>query len=358
MELTDLSRYQVIKKPIILPFSKLRKMKPLLMTQELQVVSEIDNIKYAESLAEQGLTVVPIKRVGTSSRYAHRTTFPRRVLLEMTSRCNYLCQMCPMTNLKRPTMDMPGEHYRKIVDEIDSYGVEGLWTYHLGESLLHPEFHENIEHISKKRNLGVVWMSTNGVHFTKENIIRILDSNIDFINCSMHAITKETYEAVIAKDSFDVVRGNLEEFYGLKGIVKLPRKPFLHLQMIEQEKTKHEVDGFIERHYKCAEIVSINLLEHVTLPKNKYGLIQRERKPLRSCFRISKSDCFISSNGAVNPCDASYNGEVSFGNVNEQNLYEVWNGETRRKILELDREGRMPEIEFCSKCADYDIDRG
>jgi len=252
-------------------------------------------------------------------------------------------------------MDMPGELYRKVIDEIDSYGIEGLWLYHLGESLLHPEFRENIRHISTKKNLGDIWLSTNGQYFDEENIKVVLESNISYINFSAHAVTKETYSTVAPKGTFEVVQGNLEKFYELKGTNDLPRKPFLHCQMIEQETTKHEVNAFINKHYSRADIVSINMLEYVNLPNNSYGLKQRERTSLTSCLRVSRNDCFICSNGHVTLCDAAYNGELYLGDVNEQKLYDVWNGEQRAEILELNENQRMHELEFCRSCTDYDI---
>ncbi|MCX5749174.1 MAG: SPASM domain-containing protein [Candidatus Saganbacteria bacterium] len=355
MEFVDLSRYLPVKGEEILPFSELRKMKPVWLTSDLQIVDEPENMTYAKYLAEKGIAVTAIRKRPPFSKYIDRTSFPRRILFEMTSRCNFECRMCPQQNLKRPRMDMPGELYRKVVDEIDKYGVEGLWLYHLGESLLHPEFRDNLKHISTKKNLGVIWMSTNGQYFNEDNIRCVLASNIDYINFSAHAVTKETYKTVASQGDFDVVQGNLENFYSIKGTDNLPRKPYLHCQMIEQETTKHEIDAFIAKHYKRAEVVSINMLEYVNLPNNAYGLKQRERKPLTSCMRISRNDCFICSNGHVTLCDAAYNGEIFLGDVNKQALYDIWNGQERKKILELNKQGRMREIEICSKCTDYDI---
>jgi radical SAM protein with 4Fe4S-binding SPASM domain len=355
MEFVDFSRYLSIKNPVILPFSELRKMDPVWMTQDLQIVDEPDNSSYVESLAKQGIAVVPIRRRPPFTTYLNRTSFPRRILFEMTSRCNFSCRMCPHQNLKRPKMDMPGETYRRIIDEINTHGVEGLWLYHLGEPLLHPEFRENLDHVSTKKNLGIIWMSTNGQYFTEENIQCVLNSNIDYINFSAHATTEETYKTVAIGGDFGIVQNNLEKFYEMKGSKNLPRKPFMHCQMIEQETTKHYVDAFIKKHYKRAEIVSINMLEYVNLPNNAFGLQQRERKPLTSCLRVSRNDCFICSNGHVTLCDAAYNGELYLGNVHEQTLYEIWNGDLRKKILELNEQGRMFEIDFCKKCTDYDI---
>ncbi len=355
MEFTDLARYRTVRNPRVLPFAELRVMKPVWMTQVLRLVDEPENLAYADELASQGIALVPIRKRPPASSFLDRETFPRRVIFEMTSRCNFLCRMCPQQNLKRPRMDMEGTLYRKVIDEIDRYGIEGLWLYHLGESLLHPEFRENIRHISSKKNLGVIWMSTNGQYFTEENIRTVLASNIDYINFSAHAVTEKTYRTVTQQGDFNTVQGNLETFYRLKGTEDLPRKPFLHCQMIEQETTKHEVDAFLQRHYRRADIVSINMLEYVNLPNNQFGLAQRERKPLTACLRVSRNDCFICSNGDVTLCDAAYNGEIFLGNISKQSLEEIWNGSERKRVRELNRQGRMSEIEFCRSCTDYDI---
>ncbi len=354
MEFVDLSRYIDVKAPTIPLFSELRKMDTVLMTQDLQLVDEPDNVQYAKSMAENNITVVPVRRQPPISKYLDRTSFPRRVMAEMTSKCNYLCRMCPQQDLKRPRMDMDGEVYRRVIDEIDSYGIEGIWLYHLGESLLHPEFRENVAHVTSKNNLGIVWMSTNGRYMDEQNIRAVLGSNIDYVNFSAHAVSEEVYDTVAPPGNFDIVQGNLENFYEMKGI-DIPKKPFLHCQMIEQETTKHEVDAFIKKHYKRAEIVSVNMLEYVNMPNNNYGMQQRERKPLESCLRVMRNDCFICSNGHVTLCDAAYNGEIYLGSIHEQSLYDIWNGEKRKKILELNESGRMSEIEFCRSCTDYDI---
>jgi len=355
MEFTDLSRYFAINKGRILPFSELRSMKQLKMTQDLKICESPENLAYAEGLANRGIVLVPIRRQPPSAKFLNRRNFPRRILFEMTSNCNFRCRMCPQLSLKRPRTDMPGKLYREIVDEIDAYGVEGMWLYHLGESLLHPEFQENLRHVSTKKNLGTLWMSTNGQLFTEEIIRCVLDSNIDYINFSMHAVTEGTYRIVAKQGDFKVVRGNLERFFELKGADRLPRKPFLHCQMIEQETTRHEVDAFIREYYKRADIVSINMLEYVGLKNNAFGLQQRERKPLSSCLRVERNDCFIFSNGQVTLCDAAYNAEILLGDVSQKTLFGIWNGGERRRILELSRMGRMDEIEFCRNCTDYDI---
>lgn len=339
----------------ILPFAELRQVRPLWMTQDLQISPEKDNLAYADELADRGLDVVPIRKRPLSATYQDRPDFPRRVIFEMTSRCNFFCRMCPQHNLKRPRVDMLGKRYRSVIDEIDKHGIEGLWLYHLGESLLHPEFEDNIRHLTTKKNLGVIWMSTNGRLFTEKYIRLVLDSKIDFINFSAHAVTEKTYDTVAPPGNFSFVQENLRTLYRLKGIGRKPKRPFLHVQMIEQETTKHEIDAFIEEHHDKAEIISVNMLEYVNLPNNAFGTEQRQRSKLKSCLRVTRNDCFICSNGEVTLCDAAYNGEISLGNVHEQSLHDIWSGKRRMEILSLNEAGRMGEVEFCRSCTDYDI---
>ncbi len=355
MEFADLSRYMDIKDPIIPLFRDLKKIPPVLMTQYLSLVPDAENLDYAKKLAADRLTVVPIRRIPPVNDYINRESFPRRILFEMTSRCNYLCRMCPQHGLKRPRMDMPGGLYRRVIDEIDSHGVEGLWLYHLGESLLHPEFSDNLAHISTKKNLGILWMSTNGQYFFEDKIMDVLKSNLTYVNFSAHAVSEKTYKTVVPDGDFNAVQKNLAAFYKIKGSVGLPRQPYMHCQMIEQETTRHEVDAFIVKHYKYAEIVSINMLEYVNLPNNAFGLRQRQRKPLTSCSRVSRNDCFIFSNGDVTLCDAAFNAEIKLGNVKDNTLYEIWNSDERKKILGLNRSGKMYDMDFCRSCTDYDI---
>lgn len=129
MQFVDISRYLNIGTPVrIPPYEELRHMKAVSVTQDLEIVQEPDNIEYLKSLAEKGVTVASIVRRPPHAKYVDRSSFPRRILLEMTSNCNFLCRMCPQQKLTRPRMDMPGGLYRSLIDHIDSHGVEGIWV--------------------------------------------------------------------------------------------------------------------------------------------------------------------------------------------------------------------------------------
>jgi len=357
MELIDLSKYFPVAEPRLPSFQEMKRMRKVWLTHDLRLVDEGDNVEYAGSLARKGIAAAPISRKPPVSQFLTRDAFPRRVILEMTSRCNFRCTMCPQHDLERPRMDMPGALFRRTVDELDVHGIEGLWIYHLGEAILHPEFKENIAHLGSKKNIGAIWMSTNGQKFTEDIATAVLASRIDYINFSAHAITEETYRKVAPQGDYATVQGNLERLYAMKDSAgRRGKRPFVHTQMIEQEATKHEIDGFILKHYKNADITSVNMLEYSNLPNNGYGRgTTRVRRELTSCPRITRNSAFILSNGEVTPCDATYNGEITYGNVMRNTLAEIWADAERLRVAGLNAAGKMHTIDHCARCPDHDI---
>jgi len=64
---------------------------------------------------------------------------PRRfkVGLELTSKCNLRCGMCPLPVLRRPYEDMPWPLVEKAEREIHGLGLKLKWLHEMGEPLLY-----------------------------------------------------------------------------------------------------------------------------------------------------------------------------------------------------------------------------
>ncbi|RRD71725.1 MULTISPECIES: radical SAM/SPASM domain-containing protein [unclassified Desulfovibrio] len=361
MEFMDISRCGVKQKAGVVPdFRQLRQLPKVEVSMDLEFIDTAENKRRLNETLAQGSAVVNISKINLHAKKDCLDEFPRRILFEMTSVCNVLCKMCPRNHLLRPAMHMPKKDYIRILKEIGEVGVEGLWLYHLGESLMHPDFREIVNAVSRIGNFGYVWMSTNGHLMNESNCHFILDSCIDYINYSMHGVSEVTHKSVIPQGNFAKVMANFETLIELKK-KSSKRLPYIHLQMIEQETTKHEVKPFIKKFFPKVDVVSINMLEYVNLPENSFGYAQRERRPRGHCKRIQGRDCFICSNGAVTLCDAAYNcekkyvGPLYLGNIHENSLYDIWNGDRRKKLLDIEREGLLTSIPLCSTCTDYDF---
>ncbi len=357
MEFLRMNRFRGSDTHYFPDFSELRTMRPVKVSMDLELGGDPDNIRYLEELAARGYALFPVQRQpagGNGKGNGRGGDFPARVLLEMTSICNARCQMCPQTNLKRKLMHMEKEKYKSIVDELDSFGIEGLWIHHFGESTGHPDFRELVDHVSSKKNLGYIWLSTNGIRMDEAMIDFILRSKISFLNFSLQSISAEGYKRIAPTSPAETILANLNTLIRKKHVGE-PEKPFFRLQIIEQQNTKDEVDLFLRTYYDKCDMISVNMLEHTHLAFNKEGAALRQHSEKKRCKRLSRSDFIINSEGTTTICDNAYNNQLDVGNIWHNTVYELWNGYRRKEILEMNHNGSLWSVPLCSECMDYDL---
>ncbi len=343
--------YDKYKLDILLKYNDLSKLTPVEVDNSLNLQNKNLNL-FAEYL-EKGFSLIPIRR---TSNFKLKSNFPARVLLEMTSRCNLECTMCPSRHLTRPKMDIDQDLFKKCVDELDAEGIDGLWIYNIGESILHPNFEELLKYVSSKKNLGPIWHSSNGQELTKKYIDLIIDSNVSFMNMSVNALSKETFQHHSPTGDFDGMIENFKNFM-LEKQQRKQRFPFARVQIIDQEKAHDEIDGFLQEYSELADILSVNTLE--AFSQNTEASIahaaKRERPEKKSCHRVKRQDLFIFSNGETTFCDTDFNGTFSLGNVSEYTVSDIWNSQTRKNMIELNMQERLNEVPLCQDCLDYDL---
>lgn len=343
----------------ILPFSITRTFPRIRVDEKLELIEDEENLNNFAYTIAQGSAVANIRRVQTTNILNPRTNFPMRVLLETTSACNFACRMCPRQTFTRSKNEhMPFAKIVEILDELNSHGLAGLWLYHIGESFLHPEALAILEKVSTYDNLGNIWLSSNLSLLDDKNIFALINSSVTFLNLSLHGVTAESYTSVVPGGDYEKIMKIYYRLLELRGNQKLP---FIRVQMIEQETTKHEIEPFMSMHYQQADIVSINMLEYITISANKFGKTQRECAPSGHCKRIAGGDCIICANGVVAACDEAADaleekiGKLYLGNIHEQSLYEIWNGERRREVVELEQAGKLTTLPLCAVCGDHDF---
>jgi len=354
MEFLPTKRFREIDNPYFPTFSELRELKPVNMTMDLELLEDPENLEYFDGLVAKGYELFPIRRMLPSNTHKGRSNFPLRVLFEMTSICNAKCQMCPQMNLKRKPMHIDKDKYKSIIDELNSYGLDGLWLYHFGESLTHPHFKEIVEYVDTKNDLGYIWLSTNGIRADEQMIDFLLNSSLSFLNFSLQSISVENYGKIAPTSPAEKILSNLQTLIEKKKN-SLGQKPFFRLQIIEQEDVLDEVDTYLRQFYDKCDVISVNMLEHTDLSFNKDSKNFRTRKKRERCSRINRSDCFINSDGSVAVCDNAYNNQLDIGNIWENSVYEIWNGKERQRILSMNEDGNLWDVPICSECTDYDL---
>lgn len=334
-----------------------KNLQPIIVDDFLKVSGGRANIALLQQYLEQEFALVPIYRE-SPEKWKDRQNFPYRVLLEITSKCNLRCVMCPRNVLKRQEIDMPKDLILRCIDEVNEHGVAGLWLYEIGEALLHQDFEEIFAYCQQKNNLGSLWFSTNGQELRDSTIDMLLNSNLTFLNYSLNAMSPESYHMISPKGDYKRLVANFEKLMEKKKIHnKMGMIPWVRIQMIDQPHVFSEIDEFLLKYSKKTELLSINVLEAYSqnILQNIGYAKKRKRNEEKYCKRIQRGDCFISSDGEVSLCDTDFNHEMSIGNVKYSTIEEIWNGETYRKYRLLNEAGRLNEIPICRSCLDHDL---
>jgi len=150
--------------------------------------------------------------------------------LELTSRCNFRCGMCPMDDIQRPYEDAPWWMVEKVAAEMKDLGLKMRYLHELGEPLLYKRLGEAIDLFPG------VCVSTNVSLLTEAKGREILDSSLSRIILSLDTLLPEVYAVSRKGGKFPQVVDNIRKFLELsKG-----RKIRVEIQRMLTPLTQHE----------------------------------------------------------------------------------------------------------------------
>ncbi|XRP96542.1 radical SAM protein [Methanocaldococcus sp. 16A] len=157
---------------------------------------------------------------------------PFLVVWDVTYRCNLRCKHC-YANAGKPLEDeLNTEEAKKVVDILGNAGVVAL-AFSGGEPLMRKELFELID---KAKDYDMqVSIATNGTLLTKENVKKLKDHGVDFIQISLDG-TKETHE----------------KFRGIEGIY---------------DRTVEGIRNVVEENICCAIATTATKLNYKDVPK-------------------------------------------------------------------------------------------
>ena len=138
---------------------------------------------------------------------------PVCLYLEVTNRCNLLCETCPRTfEALEPPADMSMELFRRIVDQVP--GVARVVLHGVGEPMLVRHLPEMIRHL-KARGTHVLF-NTNGTLLAPRKHREIIDTGLDELRVSLDAAEAATFLRVRGRDMFDRIVRNVSAFTNLQ----------------------------------------------------------------------------------------------------------------------------------------------
>ena len=283
-----------------------------------------------------------------SSQKKFAFAYPLYLLIEPVSTCNLRCPFCFQTDksfTKKPFMGvMDFELFKKVVDEANDIGVRAITLGSRGEPTLHKQFADMISYISSKEKIFELKINTNATFLTKEVSRAILDNKVNQVVISGDHYIKDEYERLRLGSNFDEVVSNVDQLYNMR------KKNFpnsiteIRISGVDNEKNLNR---------EAYKNFWIKRADHVVAqyPLERWNTYENEViEDLYDPCEYLWDRMYVWFDGKVNPCDADYKSYLSYGNVNENTISDIWNGNTINKLRESHLNRKRTQIEPCNKC--------
>ncbi|MBN1645268.1 SPASM domain-containing protein [Candidatus Woesearchaeota archaeon] len=282
--------------------------------------------------------------------------------IELTNHCPMKCDVCPRTNnMTRPLGFMDFSLFKKIIDQA-SEKINSVWLHQFGDSLVHPEFKEFIIYAQNK---GIkTKLSTNAILLNEVTSKKLIESGLDRLIISLDSTDEESQTKTrgvpgIYKKSVE----NVKKFLEVRKCAG-SKKPNTILQMIEYEYTKNLVPIFINQWKNNSDLDEISIgtfvnwnggVDRINNYTKKLSLLLRfvkkfnKKKSRYNCCHFPWRSLSILWDGTVVPCCFDYDGLYVLGNVKDQSLDEIWNGEKMQALRNEFIHNKVTN-KLCSTC--------
>ena len=278
---------------------------------------------------------------------------------ELTNRCPFKCIMCPRTNnMTRAEGLMSFDTFKKAIDEFvevnPGYALSReVWLHGFGESLVHPEFARFMRYALDQGFVDC--LSINPLMLTTRVRRQLLDAEPAHLYVALDGHDDESFEKIRGvPEAYEKSRRRLLKFLDEKA--QRGVKTRITLAMIDFPNNKQsieEVTAFWSKQvgideFVCKPFVSwdgkaedVNLL----MP----GAVKQHEPTEKVVCDFPWEKMTVSWDGELVPCCFDYNKKYTLGNINEQSLVEIWNGE-RMHALRREMKSNKVTNQLCQGC--------
>jgi radical SAM protein with 4Fe4S-binding SPASM domain len=313
-----------------------------------------------------------------------RSKSPYTYNIETTNYCNMKCVMCPRTMfMTRKNVWIDDNLFEKMTGKVrkhDEKSLNNFWKwlekdYHyspkeasengfyfsvvsrclvlhgFGEPFLDKKLISKLE-ICRKKNIPTYFSCTPAT-MTVEKAKKAMDAGLTVLKFSLDAMDERKIQKIRGK------RANFEESVNkILELIKYKKEKKLNtllvpcmidLAMEESDKEMHK--DFL-KFWKDKDV-----FVYIKSQDNRW--LYENDKDLKAQSHYSRQYCeypwlslTIMADGNVVPCTQISNNELIMGNVKENTLEEIWNGEKYKKLREMHVTGKFSKNHKCNEKCD------
>ncbi|WP_237671750.1 radical SAM/SPASM domain-containing protein [Syntrophus gentianae] len=283
-------------------------------------------------------------------------------MLAVASVCNFRCGYCPCSapdllkknQVKKGIMDF--DLYTKIIDDLEEFPQKTkiLRLQKEGEPLSNKRFADMVRYAKKKQPSLTVDTTTNASLLTPELSDAIIDAGLDKIFISLQGMNADAYKRLAGVDvDFDHLVENILYFCRNRRQCKVYIKvPDIGVNEVEKEQFFQLFDDHVDEMF----------VEHIipTWPDFDISSVKKDDDigyygdPLYPDYikvcPIIFYNLVVNFDGAIAPCSVDWAHLTVLGNVKEQSLRELWNGEKINTLRRQHLRGKRRAHPLCGKC--------
>jgi len=195
---------------------------------------------------------------------------PRVVFIEVTNRCNLLCETCPRTYFQRePLKSLSFKEFIAIAEQFPQ--MQRALLHGIGEPLLNRELPEIIKYL-KSRNVEVI-INSNGTLLTPEWQKNLIESALDQYRCSIDGATDETYARIRGAALLPKLKK------GLEGLVETKERlgvmtPHVSIWCVATRENLQELPDLLRlaASLRVPEVYMQRMVFFAKMPDQQYGM--------------------------------------------------------------------------------------
>ena len=274
--------------------------------------------------------------------------YPPYLLIEPNAACNLRCPMCfqiDKTFTRKPFMGvMKWDLFTKVVDEANEIGVGAITLASRGEPLMHPRISDMLNYISKKDNIFELKINSNATFLTEKLCHDIFKSNVTTFVISADHYEKKTFEELRKNSNFEKIVSNVKMLYKIRNEFYKDCETEIRVSGIDFYKNldKKKFEEFWSP--ISDNVSSSDAFERWDTYNNK-----KDENANSPCSYLWDR-MYVWHDGKCNPCDADYKSYLSYGNVSNLSIKEVWNGEALKKHREIHSAKKRMNLIPCDRC--------
>tara|TARA_Y100000310_G_C20683873_1_gene817731 strand:- start:1480 stop:2517 length:1038 start_codon:yes stop_codon:yes gene_type:complete len=274
--------------------------------------------------------------------------------IETTNFCPMRCIMCPRTTkMTRPLGHMDFELFKRIINQAKKY-THYVQLHHFGDPLMHPEQEKFIDYCED--NGVVTRMSINPLLLTEERAKKLLKSKLAELYISLDGGDNESYKAIRGNAAdYDKAIVNIKRFAELKTEMG-KSKPYVLIGMVLMKSTSANVEDF-EKMWDIPGIDKRIIKKFSSFGGNEEIANLGTKEGKEVLFNEKKYPCYkpwknftITWDGKVVPCCYDYDKLYVIGDVNEESLEQIWNGQRMQDLRRQHVSGDFGENTLCKEC--------